>query len=60
MSLIIVIIVCSVGKTLIDANYFDLSKVNKLSHKTHKFKEWLNKKILYWKLIGGHIDERFK
>ena len=55
MNAIIVIIVCSAGKTLIHADYFALSKVNKLSHKIHKFKRWLNKKLLHWKLIHGHI-----
>ena len=42
MNAIIVIIVCSVGKNLINADYFPLSKVNKLSHEIHK-------------LIHGHI-----
>ena len=55
MNAIIVIIVCSVGKNLINADYFPLSKVNKLSHEIHKFKRSLNKKLLHWILIHGHI-----
>ena len=55
MNAIIVIIVCSVDKNLINADYFPLSKVNKLSHEIHNFKRWLNKKLLHWKLIHGHI-----
>ena len=45
---------CPICKTIIDADCFALSKVNKLSRKTHKFKRWFYEKTLYRKLIRGH------